>query len=105
MKIGFANKKVEKLCTKSSDALKEFGNYKIVKNLAELMLDLEYTEHMQDLYVKPMLKRYRVHELTGNKKGLTSLRIDYSYRMTLTVEVKIQEDEITIMEVSKHYGE
>ena len=105
MKIGFANKKIEKICNENKEALKEFGNKKIVNNLEVLMLNLRATKHIEDFYTKPIFKKYRAHELTGNKKGITSLSVDYSYRMTLTVVVQVVEDEITILEVNKHYDE
>ena len=105
MKIGFANKKIEKICNENKEALKEFGNKKIANNLEALMLNLRATKHIEDFYTKPIFKKYRAHELTGDKKGITSLSVDYSYRMTLTVVVQVAEDEITILEVNKHYDE
>lgn len=105
MKIGFANKRIEKICNENKEALKEFGNKKIANNLEVLMLNLRATKHIEDFYTKPIFKKYRVHELTGNKKGITSLSVDYSYRMTLIVVVQVVEDEITILEVNKHYDE
>ena len=78
---------------------------KIANNLEILMLNLRATKHIEDFYTKPIFKKYRAHELTGNKKGITSLSVDYSYRMTLTVVVQVVEDEITILEVNKHYDE
>lgn len=105
MIISFSNKKIEKICNNDKEALKELGNPKIVKNLGMLMYNLQVVNHMEDFYTKPMFKKYNAHELTGDKKGITSLRLDYSYRMTVIVEVKIMEDEITIMEVNKHYDE
>ena len=44
----------------------------------------------------------------GDMQGITSLSIDYSYRMTLVVEIVGTQDncdEICIWEVSNHYGD
>lgn len=105
MIIGFANNKIERICNDIKTALKVFGNKKVVKHLAELMLDLQTTKHIEDFYTNPIFKKYRIHELVGDKKGITSLCVDYSYRMTVTIEVLIGEDEITILEVNKHYDD
>ena len=103
MKIGFANKKIERICNENKEALKEFGNKKIANNLAALMLNLRVTKHIEDFYTKPIFKKYRAHELIGDKKGITSLSVDYAYRMTIIVTIQVVEDEITILEVNKHY--
>ncbi len=103
MIIGFADNKIEKICNNSKEALKEFGNKKVVKHLAELMLDLQSTKHIEDFYTKPIFRKYRAHELIGDKKGITSLSVDYAYRMTIIVTIQVAEDEITILEVNKHY--
>nr|DAP53579.1 MAG TPA: Killer protein TOXINS, BIOFILMS, CELL METABOLISM.25A [Caudoviricetes sp.] len=47
-------------------------------------------------------------KLKGDKAGITSLRVDYQYRMELKIEVTKSEngdDIITILEVSNHYGD
>lgn len=105
MIIGFANNRIEKICNNSKEAFKEFGNKKVVKHLAELMLDLHATKHIEPFYTNPIFKKYRAHELIGDKKGITSLSVDYAYRMTIIVEIQVVEDEITILEVNKHYGD
>ena len=104
MIIKYANKKVEKICVSYGEAVKELGNKTVAKALAMLMLDLRNIQKFKDFYTKPILKHYRAHELTGDKKGITSLSINYSYRLTSLVEIQVEEDEITILEVSNHYG-
>ena len=105
MIIKYANKKVEKICISHNEAVKELGNRNIAKALEMLMLDLRNVQKFQDFYTKPFLKPYRAHELVGDKKGITSLSINYAYRLTGIVTIQIKEDEITILEVSKHYGD
>lgn len=107
MVIRYNDKKVERYCTDFSVANKLFG-MKIAKSLAVLMNDLAYVKHLSDFNCNPMLRRYNLHELTGRKHGIKSLRIDYSYRMEvalMVVSVDDNEDEIIILEVSKHYGD
>lgn len=103
MILDFDNKKIEKICKDSKYALKEFGNNKVVRNLAELIGDLRATKHFEDFYSKPIFKKYRAHELIGDKRGITSLRVDYAYRVTLVVTVEVIEDKALILEVNKHY--
>lgn len=107
MVIRYNDKKVEKYCNDFSVANKLFG-MKIAKCLAVLMNDLAYVKRLSDFNSNPMLRRYNLHELTGQKQGIKSLRVDYSYRMEIALMVMAvdgSEDEILILEVSKHYGD
>jgi len=105
MIIKYANKKVEKICINHNEAAKELGNKNIARALAMLMLDLRNVQNFADFYTKPILKHYRAHELVGDKKGVTSLSINYAYRLTGVVTIQVEEDEILVLEVSKHYGD
>ena len=71
------------------------------------MTVLEFSKHMSEFNL-PANRRYRYHELTGDKRGIKSLSIDHGYRMTLTLEIVGTADncdEILILEVSNHYGD
>ncbi|MFQ7034531.1 MAG: hypothetical protein ACLRTQ_01960 [Candidatus Borkfalkia sp.] len=106
MIIEFANKKVEKICNDANYAKKQLP-LKVCKSLQILMVRLFAYENFDCFYKFDVLKKYRAHELQGDKKGIISLSIDYSYRMEVKVKVeKIgNQDVITILEVSNHYGD
>ncbi len=104
MKIRFNNNEVEKICNQSAYCSKKFPP-KIVQSL-QLLMNRLYSYPKFDIFKDPLLKnKYRTHELKGNKRGIYSLSIDHSYRMTLNVYVQEIEDEIIILEVSNHYGD
>jgi len=106
MTITYKDKKIEKLCTSHAVASKELGNPKLAVALATLISDLREYKHILDFHTVARLQKYRAHELVGKMRGITSMRIDYSYRLLLTVEVVNigeNEDEIIVLEVSNHY--
>lgn len=105
MIIKFKNHKIERLCHCYEDALKYFGNKKIAKSLMMLMMDLRNLNKFNYFYTSPALKHYRAHELKGDKKKIISLSLDYSFRVTCNVKLLLDEDEITILEVTNHYDE
>ena len=108
MVILYKNKKTEKLCSDFGEMKKFFSSALTAQKLALLMTSLKNVDHISDFANLPIFKKYRYHELQGDKKGIHSLSIDYSYRMTLIVEVlgKIDgEDTIRILEVTNHYGD
>lgn len=106
MIIEYANKKVEKICNDANYA-KKLMPPTACNSLQILMVRLASYDKFDYFYKFDVLKKYRAHELQGNKKGITSLSIDYAYRMELTVKIeKIgNQDMVTILEVSKHYGD
>mgnify|MGYP002518437490 FL=1 len=72
------------------------------------MTQLKYVSHVVEFAKNPVFSKYRYHELKGDKKGVKSLSIDYSYRMTLIIEIVgtgEDSDEINILEVTNHYGD
>lgn len=108
MQVEYKDKKIEKLCNDVNTMQKFFSNEVLVKKLMELMTYLQNVEHLSQFAVLPVLRKYRYHELSGNMKGIHSLSLDYSYRMTLTLEIIAEENEvdaIRILEVSNHYGD
>lgn len=106
MIIEFANNKVERICNDANYA-KKLLPPKVCNSLQILMIRLASYESFDCFYKFAVLKKYRAHELQGDKKGIISLSIDYSYRMELKIKVeKIgNQDVITILEVSNHYGD
>ena len=108
MQIEYKDKKIEKLCNDQKAMQKFFSNGVLVKKMMELMTFLRNAEHLKEFAVLPVLRKYRYHELTNDMKGIHSLSLDYSYRMTLTLEIIGEDDEvdtIKILEVSNHYGD
>ena len=106
MIIEFANKKVEKICNDANYA-KRLLPLKVCVSLQNLMFRLASYDRFDYFYTFAVLKKYRAHELQGDKKGIISLSIDYSYRMELKIKVEKvgSQDGITILEVSNHYGD
>lgn len=92
------------MCNDYNLAKKDF-NVEVANNLALLMTQLKFVDHINIFYTNPVFRKYRVHELSGKKRGVTSFRISYSYRLETIVEVQVEEDEIIILEVSNHYGD
>lgn len=108
MIITYKSKHTEKLCTDYKEMKRFFSSELLSNKLAILMTHLKHIDHLQEFVLNPLFKKYRYHELSGDKRGIKSLSIDYSYRMTLTLEVIANqdgEDTIKILEVSNHYGE
>ena len=106
MKIKYKDKKIEKLCTDFIQMKKFFSSELLANKMAKLMKDLKYTSHISDFGKLAVFKKYHYHSLIGTE--IKSLRIDYSYRMTLTIEIIgncEEEDTIQILEVTNHYGD
>lgn len=107
MRIKYINKSVEQYCETYKASMRYFKDDKVVKKLALLITDLKAFHSIVDFANVPKLKKYRLHDLQGNKKGIKSLSVDYTWRMELTVEFYTEtidgEDEITVLGVSKHY--
>lgn len=108
MEIHFKDNKIRRLCNDEAYARQKFQP-KIVQGLKILVSKLSLYQKFDVFCSTDFLRqKYRPEELQGDKIGLKSLRIDHSYRMTLTVAVEENEngeDIITILEVSNHYGD
>lgn len=106
MVINYANNKIERICHDSKYANKIFPQI-VVEKLGKLMYYLSAYDSIDYFYKLNVLKKYKVHELQGDKKGILSLALDYSYRMELRVIVENKEgqDVIKILEVTNHYGD
>ena len=108
MVVLYKNKKTEKLCSDFDEMKKFFSSAVTAQKLATLMTNLKNIDHINDFATLPVFKKYRYHELHGDKQGIRSLSIDYSYRMTLIIEILGTidgEDTIKILEVTNHYGD
>ena len=104
MKVRYRSREVERICNDFNYACKEFDK-NTARRLAVLMENINAVDHIDVFYRNPIFKKYRIHELKGDKKGITSLSITRSYRMEMIVTVLIGEDEVEILEVSNHYGD
>ena len=106
--IEYKNNKVKQICEDFGYAKKQYGE-KVAKATAMLMVELIINSHIKQFVTESRLQKYRIHDLTGDKKGIKSLRIDCAYRMEIIVELETvcdgEVDKITIMEISKHYGD
>ena len=108
MVVLYKNKKTEKLCSDFDEMKKFFSNTVTAQKLSVLMTHLKNIDHINDFAKLPVFKTYRYHALHGDKEGIYSLSIDYSYRMTLIIEILGAidgEDTIRILEVTNHYGD
>ena len=59
--------------------LRSFGKHR-TKKLMELMVALKSALNLAE-FSHPNKKRFRCHELKGNRKGLLSLDLDHPYRL------------------------
>ncbi|MCD6134697.1 MAG: killer suppression protein [Candidatus Omnitrophica bacterium] len=77
MVIYFKTKKLQKLCSKSSEAIKILGT-KRSKKLKQRMMELAAAETLADISRVPPA---RCHELTGNRSGQLSVDLEQPYRL------------------------
>lgn len=106
MIIRFANDHIKKICNDYRYALKSYPKV-VCDKLCILMYQLASVEKINSFQTKQSLRKYRLHQLKGDKQGILSLSVDRKYRMELVLEIeKIDgEDIIKILEVSNHYGD
>lgn len=107
MRIQYRNTKVQSYCESYKDAMREFKNKVVVEKLLMLMEDLRATDHIVDFANIPKLKKYNIHDLHNDKSGEKSLRVTFSHRMEIVVNVYAEDgntDLITILEVTNHYA-
>jgi proteic killer suppression protein len=86
---------------KCSDKKHRFQS-KVVRNYVKRIITLADAPNIESLFVLNSLN-YEV--LTGDKAGLSSIRIDHKYRLLLKVEQK-EEKIITvcnILDITNHY--
>ena len=77
MVIYFKTKKLQKLCSKGSEAIKSLGANR-GKKLKQRMMELAAAETLADISRVPPA---RCHELTGNRNGQLSVDLEHPYRL------------------------
>jgi len=77
MVIYFKTKKLQKICSKGSEAIKSLGP-KRGKKLKQRMMELAAAENLTDISRIPPA---RCHELTGNRDGQLSVDLEHPYRL------------------------
>ncbi|AJF06048.1 plasmid stabilization protein [Geoalkalibacter subterraneus] len=60
----------------------------------------KFAQVVQDLQTDPFNPRLDLHPLTGKLSGLHAVRLNYSYRITLTLLVL--EEEIVLLDIGSH---
>jgi toxin HigB-1 len=79
-----------------------YGNEVIMK-FKKTILKLQYANNLKDIKVQ---KGLNFEALKGDLKGYFSVRVDYSYRLILTVDkdeiIKIS-DILTVHDLTNHY--
>ena len=104
MIITYHDNETRRICEDENYARKYFP-LNVVEQLKNLMYRFAAYPKFEAFQDERLKTKYRIHELKGKKKGLTSFSLDQKRRVTVKVLVQVQEDEITIMEVSNHYGD
>lgn len=102
MDIGYKNGETRRVCTDEAFAKQQYSP-KVVSNIKKLIIQFMAIDTFDRFRNNPMNKKYNIHNLKGENKFLISLRLDYSYRMTVKLEV--ENNKIIIWEISKHYGD
>lgn len=77
MVIYFKTRKLQKLCSNRSEAIKNIGT-KRGNKLMQRMMELLAAETLADISKLPPA---RCHELTGNRKGQLSVDLGHPYRL------------------------
>lgn len=104
MIITYQDNETKKICEDESYA-KKFYPPNVVRQLQLLMYKFAAYPKFEAFQYNGLVIKYRIHELKGKKKGSISFSLDRRRRVTVKVLVQEREDEITILEVSNHYGD
>ncbi len=99
MEVEFRTKKLRSRYQSVREATKAWGN-SVGRSYITLINAIYAAETLNDL--RP-LRAYRLHALKGNRQGQYSLKLDD--RMSLIVTYDEVCRVVTILEVSKHYGD
>ncbi len=102
MLIKYRSNEVQKTCEDEKFARKSYPD-KIVSSIELLIYKLASVTTFNEFKDNPTNKKYKIHNMLGQSKDMISLRLDYQYRMT--VKLKVEENSITIWEISNHYGD
>lgn len=103
MLVQFENSYLQKLFEGKSVPGKPRYNSEIITKFKKTILKLQYADSLREI---KSLRGLNFEALKGDLKGYYSVRVDYSYRLILTVDkdevVKITEV-ITVHDLTNHY--
>ncbi len=102
MDIGFKDNETRRVCSDEGYARMQYPP-KVVLNIKKLIIQFMAVDSFDKFRYNPMNRKYNIHNMKGTEKYLISLRLDYSYRMTVKLEVN--NNKIIIWEISNHYGD
>jgi len=106
MDIYFDDEDLEKLFQGERLKGKPLYQDAVIQKFKKTVLKLDQFSRMEELY---QLKSLNFEALSGNKKGLYSVKVDSKYRLELTIE-RIEDnglfikDIIRIVRMSNHYS-
>jgi len=104
MRITFEKEYLQDLYKKGKTTDKKYRfQPQVVKQYCKAIDVLESVSNIEDLY---RYKALRYEALRGDKKGLSSVRVNEQYRIEFTVKQVVSEFAVTIcniMELSNHY--
>jgi proteic killer suppression protein len=99
MKIIFAQKYLEELY-ETGTMKKNLFPPEIIKKYIGIIDILKVVKSHEDLYIMNSL-HYKV--LTGNKSGISSVRLNYKYRLEFILSIKENHVIAYITDISNHY--
>lgn len=103
MNLKFKNSYLEKLFEGKAVARKPKYSSEIITKFKKTILKLKYADSIREI---KNLRGLNFEALKGDLKGYYSVRVDYSYRLILTVDkdetIKITEI-LTVPDLTNHY--
>lgn len=81
MRIFFKIRKLQKICSESSESQKRLGA-KCGRKLQQRMMELKAAQNLSDISRLPPA---RCHELTGDRAGQFSVDLEHPYRLLFIV--------------------
>ncbi len=103
MVVQFEDAYLQKLFEGKSVPGKPRYSSEVITKFKKTVLRLQYADNLREI---KSLKGLNFEALKGNLKGYYSVRVDYSYRLILTVDknetVKITEV-LTVHDLTNHY--
>ncbi len=81
MRIFFKTRKLQKICSESSESQKQLGA-KCARKLQQRMMELKAAQNLSDISRLPPA---RCHELTGDRAGQYSVDLEHPYRLLFIV--------------------
>ena len=99
MKVSFRTRQLERAFEQSDRAVRLWGD-ETGRRYVTRIIQLMNARDFDDIRVRAAL---RAHQLKGDRKGEWALNLAGRWR--LIVEVAASRNEVTVVEVSKHYGD